>query len=68
MHLCKPIRVEFSVLTKTKEVQVDRHQTLAYARSIDRARRVAERVWQAIDSQHFYPAPLADELRQLSLS
>ena len=53
----KPIRVEFSVLTKTKEVQVDRHQTLADARSIDRARRVAERVWHAIEAEHFYPAP-----------
>jgi CRISPR/Cas system-associated exonuclease Cas4 (RecB family) len=53
----RPIRLEFSVLTKTKEVQIEQHQSLADPRSIDRARRVAQRVWQAIEAEHFYPAP-----------
>jgi len=53
----RPIRLEFSVLTKTKEVQIEQHQSLADPRSIDRARRVAERVWRSIEAEHFYPAP-----------
>lgn len=53
----RPIRLEFSVLTKTKDVQVEQHQAMADPRSIDRARRVAQRVWQAIEGGHFYPAP-----------
>ena len=53
----KPIRVEFTVLTKTKDVQVEQHRAMADPRSIDRARRVAERVWRAIEAEHFYPAP-----------
>jgi CRISPR/Cas system-associated exonuclease Cas4 (RecB family) len=44
-------------LTKTKEVQIEQHQSLADPRSIDRARRVAERVWRSIEAEHFYPAP-----------
>jgi CRISPR/Cas system-associated exonuclease Cas4 (RecB family) len=53
----KPIRLEFSVLTKTKDVQVERHQALADPRSIARTRRIMDRVWQAIEGEHFYPAP-----------
>ena len=53
----KPIRLEFTVLTKTKEVQVERHQAVADPKSVDRTRRVVDRVWRAIDDEHFYPAP-----------
>jgi len=53
----KPIRLELTVLTKTKDVQVDQHHAVADVRGIDRARRVAEHVWQAIEAGHFYPAP-----------
>jgi putative RecB family exonuclease len=53
----KPIRLEFSVLTKTKEVQVERHQAVADPRSVDRTRRIVDRVWRAIEDEHFYPAP-----------
>jgi CRISPR/Cas system-associated exonuclease Cas4 (RecB family) len=53
----KPIRLEFSVLTKTKEVHVERHQAVADSRSVDRTRRIVDRVWRAIEDEHFYPAP-----------
>jgi CRISPR/Cas system-associated exonuclease Cas4 (RecB family) len=53
----KPIRLKFSVLTKTKEVHVERHQAVADSRSIDRTRRIVDRVWRAIEDEHFYPAP-----------
>jgi CRISPR/Cas system-associated exonuclease Cas4 (RecB family) len=53
----KPIRLQFGVFTKTKQPEitvfpfkVDPHLTL-------RTKRTVERVWKAIQSQHFYPTP-----------
>lgn len=53
----KPVRIEFAVLTKTKEVLVEQYSLAAEQHSIDRAKRIVERVWRAIASRHFYPAP-----------
>jgi putative RecB family exonuclease len=53
----KTIRIEFSVLTKTKEVCIERYSSLVDSQRVDRTKRVIERVWQAIESEHFYPAP-----------
>lgn len=53
----KRIRVEFLVLTKTKEVNIDKHWLLVTPRHLDRTKRILERVWKSIDAEHFFPAP-----------
>jgi putative RecB family exonuclease len=53
----KSVRLEFAVLTKTKEVNIDQHIFLLEQQPLDRTKRIVERVWQAIQDQHFYPAP-----------
>ncbi|MBL9091609.1 MAG: PD-(D/E)XK nuclease family protein [Planctomycetaceae bacterium] len=53
----KRIRLQFAVLTKTKEPTVDLHEVPVDARRIERMKRIVERVWHAVDSQAFYPAP-----------
>lgn len=53
----KPIRIEFAVLTKTKTVVIEQHSVAVQKAPVDRMKRVVERVWHAIDDEHFYPAP-----------
>ncbi len=53
----KQIRLEFAVLTKTKEVQIDQHSATADPLRVDRIKRIVERVWRAVQAEHFYPAP-----------
>ena len=54
-----PVTLEFVVLTKTKDVTVDRHCLPVDHRQLNRTKRVVEHVWRAIDAGHFYPAPSA---------
>ena len=53
----KPIRVEFSVLTKTKEVNIEQHSRPFDPAKLDRTIHVIERVHRAIADEVFYPAP-----------
>ena len=53
----RTIRLEFAVLTKTKEVILSRHAITPNAAKTLRTRRVVQRVWDAIDARHFYPVP-----------
>ena len=53
----KQVRVEFVVLTKAKETAVDRHQRNVVPGQVDRAKRIAERVYRAIEAEHFFPSP-----------
>lgn len=53
----KRVRLEFAVLTKTKETSIDRHSSPADPLRVARLKRVVERVWQSIEAAHFYPAP-----------
>ena len=55
----KPLRLEFVVLTKTKDVAVDRHTLLVDPAAVARTKRIVETVWRAIEAEHFYPAPSA---------
>lgn len=55
----KPLQLEFAVFTKTKEPTVERHSVLHDPQRIARTKRVIERVWQAIESKLYYPAPSA---------
>jgi hypothetical protein len=53
----KQVRLELAVLTKTKQVSIDRHAAPADPMRADRTKRIVERVWNAIDAEHFFPAP-----------
>lgn len=53
----KPVRIEFAVLTKTKTVAIEQHSVAVQQAPVERMKRVVERVWHAIDAEHFYPAP-----------
>ena len=53
----KRVRLQFAVLTKTKEPAIDLHEVPVDVRRIDRTKRIVERVWKAIESQAFYPSP-----------
>lgn len=55
----KPVKLEFVILTKTKEPVVDRHLMPVDPAQVTRIKRVVENVWRAIESGHFYPAPSA---------
>lgn len=53
----RPIRLQFGIFTKTREPQVHVLPVEVSPQQIERVRRIVERVWDAIDSEHFYPAP-----------
>lgn len=53
----KSIRIEFAVLTKTKEVCIERHTQLVDRLQVARIKRIVEHVWQAIQAEYFYPSP-----------
>lgn len=53
----KKLRLQFAVITKAKEPSVDLHEVVADRKQIDRTKRIVERVWKAIESGAFYPAP-----------
>ncbi len=53
----KSVRLEFAVLTKTKEVSLNRHGFVLEPGPLARTKRIVERVWRAIEGEHFYPVP-----------
>lgn len=53
----KRLRLQFGVLTKTKDVSIDAHSFPFDQSQFDRTKRVVERVWNAIQAEHFFPAP-----------
>jgi len=53
----RPVRLEFAVITKTKDPAVDRRVVVVDQRRIDQTRQTVGRVWRAIEGQHFYPSP-----------
>lgn len=53
----KRMRLEFAILTKTKETTIDRHASTADPSRVDRIKRVVEWVWRSIEAEHFFPAP-----------
>ncbi len=53
----KRVRVEFIVLTKSKETSIERHSLSVTPLQVQRTKRIIERVWQAISAGHFYPVP-----------
>jgi len=53
----KRVRLRFAVLTKTKTPAVELHEVPVDSRRVERTKRIVERVWRAIDTGVFYPAP-----------
>lgn len=57
----KRVRLRFAVVTKAKEPAVDLLEVPVDNARIDRTKRIVERVWRAIQSGVFYPAPSAQQ-------
>ena len=55
----KPIRLGFTVLTKTKTPEVFNYAVQANPQQIERTKRIVEHAWQGIQMGIFYPAPSA---------
>lgn len=53
----KRLRLQFGVLTKTKEVSIDSHGFRFDQTQLDRTKQIIQQVWTAIQAEHFYPAP-----------
>jgi hypothetical protein len=53
----RPIKLFFAVLTKTKVPQFTVHDVPPDPLHVDRTKRTVERIWEAIQSGHFYPIP-----------
>jgi putative RecB family exonuclease len=53
----KKVATRFLVLTKTKEPVVEEHVREVEPGAVKRTLVAVERVWRAIEGQHFYPAP-----------
>lgn len=53
----KPIKLSFAVLTKTKLPVLTLHDVPLDDREVERTKTIVERVWNAIQSEHYYPNP-----------
>src|SRR5690606_33461285 len=53
----KALRLEFTVVTKTKMPNLETHIVSVNAHQIARTKQIVERVWRAIEAGVFYPAP-----------
>ena len=55
----RQVRVQWTVLTKGKSPTVERHTLLPEHGQIERTKAVVQRVWRAIEQEHFFPSPSA---------
>jgi CRISPR/Cas system-associated exonuclease Cas4 (RecB family) len=53
----KTVRLEFAVITKSKIPIAARHPVQLNRQRLDRTKLVVARVWRAIETGNFYPAP-----------
>jgi len=53
----KRLRLQFAVITKSKQPAIDLHEVPVDRKRIERTKRVMERVWRAIEAKNFYPSP-----------
>ena len=54
-----PIRLQFAVITKTKQPEVAIHTVTPDPLRIERIRQLIQRVWAGIQTGNFYPVPNA---------
>jgi RecB family exonuclease len=55
----RPIRLEWVVLTKTRQPAVEQYSIAPCPREIARTKATVRQVWQAVVAGHFYPCPSA---------
>ncbi len=53
----KSLRLQFAVITKTKEPSVELHDVAYSSTRVERTRQSLRRIWGAIESGIVYPAP-----------
>ncbi len=53
----KQVKLEFAVISKTKSPVAERHPVCVGPTRIARTKNLVQRIWQAIEAEHFYPAP-----------
>jgi putative RecB family exonuclease len=53
----KPIKMQFALITKTRAPEIIVHEVPVTPQKIERAKRIVERIWAAIEGRHFYPSP-----------
>ena len=53
----KQLRLQFAVITKTRDPKVQLLEAKFDERKLDRTKRIVEVVWSAIQAGHFYPSP-----------
>lgn len=57
--LDRPVRLQFAVLTKTKQPDLHIHEVMSDAGRVARQRALIHRVWRSIQGGNFYPHPTA---------
>ncbi len=55
----RPIELQFAVLTKTKQPDLQIHPVAGDAARVQRQQALIRRVWRSIQEKHFYPHPSA---------
>ena len=63
----RELRLEFHVLTRTKQPAAERHRVSIDDQRIDRTRSIVRHVWRAIESGHSLSGTLAQRLRVVPL-
>jgi putative RecB family exonuclease len=58
-EVARPVRLQFAVLTKTKQPELQIHAVASDAARVDRQQAMVRRVWRSIQGGHFYPHPSA---------
>ena len=53
----KQLRLQFAVLTKSRDPKIQLLETTFDESKLDRTKRIFQAVWSAIQSGHFYPSP-----------
>ena len=53
----RPVQLEFAVVTKTKTPIIERYPVAVDQMQLQRTKTVVDRVWRAIEAEHFFPAP-----------
>lgn len=59
LALDRPVRLQFAVLTKTKQPELKIHEVANDAGRTARQQALIRRVWRSIQGGHFYPHPSA---------
>ncbi len=55
----RPVRLEFAVVTKTKNPEIARHTVVPSPRHLTRTKAIVETAWRGIEARLFLPSPSA---------